>query len=179
MDRLYFVSFRVFRGYLPPKLRIAGLNLPFRSALAPGGNFLYPLPMEFNTILKPGLTGERTVAVTEKNTAESWGSGGLPVYSTPAMVALMEGAAIAAVDKLLPPGWSTVGTELDVKHLAATPLGMEVRAVAELLEIDRRRLRFKVEVVDGAEKIGEGFHGRFIVENERFLKKIAEKKPTP
>ena len=64
--------------------------------------------MEFNTILKPGLGGERIEAATEKNTADSWGSGGLPVYSTPAMIGLMEGAAVDAVDKLLPPGWSTV-----------------------------------------------------------------------
>jgi predicted thioesterase len=134
--------------------------------------------MEFDTLLKPGLTGEKAEAVTEGNTAESWGSGGLPVYATPAMIALMEGAAVNAVDKLLPAGWSTVGTALDVKHLAATPAGLEVRAAAELLEIDGRRLRFKVEAFDGVDKIGEGYHGRFIIENERFLKKTSEKKPS-
>jgi predicted thioesterase len=134
--------------------------------------------MEFDTILKPGLGGEIAEAVTDENTAESWGSGGLPVYATPSMIALMEGAAVRAVDKLLPSGWSTVGTGLEVRHLAATPLGREVRAAAELLEIDGRRLRFKVEAFDNAGKTGEGYHDRFIVENERFLKKILEKKPS-
>lgn len=133
--------------------------------------------MEFDDALKPGLTGEKIETVTEDNTAESWGSGGLPVYATPSMIALMEGAAVNAVDKLLPPGWSTVGTALEVKHLAATPVGMEVRASAELREIDGRRLRFSVEAADGAGIIGEGRHDRFIVENGRFLKKTSEKKP--
>jgi predicted thioesterase len=132
--------------------------------------------MDFSDLLQSGLTGEKTTAVTENNTAASWGSGGLPVYATPAMIGLMEGAAVNAADKLLPAGWSTVGTALDVKHLAATPAGLEVRAAAELLEIDGRRLRFKVEAFDGIDKIGEGYHDRFIVENEKFLKKNSEKK---
>jgi predicted thioesterase len=132
--------------------------------------------MNFDLILQPGLTGEKTETVTDDNTAESWGSGGLPVYATPAMIALMEGAASDAVDKLLPEGWSTVGTELEVKHLSATPAGLEVRAAAELLEINGRRLRFRVEAFDGVDRIGEGFHGRFIIENEGFLKKASEKK---
>jgi predicted thioesterase len=137
--------------------------------------------MDFNTILQPGLRGEKAEKVSNENTAESWGSGGLPVYATPAMIALMEGAAALAVQDKLPSGWSTVGTELNVKHLSASPVGVAVTAAAELLEVDGRRLRFKVEAYDGARgtngggKIGEGFHERFIVENERFLKKIAEK----
>jgi predicted thioesterase len=134
--------------------------------------------MDFGNLLQSGLIGEKTETVTADNTAESWGSGGLPVYATPAMIALMEGAAVNAVDKLLPSGWSTVGTALEVKHLSATPPGMEVRAAAELLETEGRRLRFKVEAFDGVEKIGEGRHDRFIIENERFLKKISEKKPS-
>jgi predicted thioesterase len=132
--------------------------------------------MELSNRLKPGLRGEKTETVTEDNTAESWGSGGLPVYATPSMIALMEGAAVNAADRLLPQGWSSVGTGLEVKHLAATPTGREVRAAAELLEIDGRRLRFRVEAFAGPGKIGEGYHDRFIVENERFLKKAAEKK---
>jgi predicted thioesterase len=131
--------------------------------------------MELNDVLKPGLDGEKAETVTAENTAESWGSGGLAVYATPAMIALMEGAAVNAVGKLLPPGWSTVGTALEVKHLSATPPGLEVRAAAKLLEIDGRRLRFQVEAFDNAGKIGDGCHDRFIVENERFLKKISEK----
>jgi predicted thioesterase len=131
--------------------------------------------MEFDSLLKPGLTGRKTETVTAENTAESWGSGGLPVYATPALIALMEGAAVHAVDSLLPAGWSTVGTAVEVKHLSATPPGLEVRALAELLKIEGRRLRFKVEAFDEAGKIGEGCHDRFIVENERFLQKAAEK----
>ena len=107
--------------------------------------------------------------------ARFYGSGGLPVYATPAMAALMEGAAVAAVDKLLPEGWSTVGTELAVKHLSPTPLGMLVRASAELVEVDGRRLEFRVEAGDGLEKIGEGTHQRFIINNKKFIEK-AEKK---
>ncbi|MDR0376983.1 MAG: thioesterase family protein [Spirochaetaceae bacterium] len=132
--------------------------------------------MDFDTLLKPGMKGELRETVTAGTTAESWGSGGLPVYATPSMIALMEGASVAAADPFLPAGFSTVGTEVAVKHLAATPPGMTVRAAGELLEIDGRRLLFRVEAWDEAGKIGEGTHNRFIVENERFLKKTQEKK---
>jgi len=132
--------------------------------------------MNFADILKPGLEGRKTDIVTESNVANAWGSGGLAVFATPAMIAFMEIAAHSAVDPLLPPGWSTVGTELNIKHLSATPLGMEVSARAELLSIDGRALVFKVEAFDEAGKIGEGTHSRFIVENERFLAKIKNKK---
>ncbi|GHT69152.1 thioesterase [Spirochaetia bacterium] len=131
--------------------------------------------MEYDVILPIGLKAEKTETVTGDNTAESWGSGGLPVYATPAMIALMEGAAAAAVQDRLPDGWSTVGTELKVKHLSASPVGAAIRAVGVLLEVDGRRLRFKVEAHDNAGKIGEGAHERFIIENERFLKKTTEK----
>jgi predicted thioesterase len=132
--------------------------------------------MDFGALLKPGMKGEKQVTVNDKNTAASFGSGGLAVYSTPSMIALMEGAAVKAVDSGLPEGFSTVGTELNVKHLSATPPGMTVRAIGELLEIDGRRLLFRVEAWDDSGKIGEGTHGRFIVENEKFLKKCREKK---
>ena len=132
--------------------------------------------MDFTDILKPGLEAEKTEIVTEKNTAAAVGSGGLTVYATPAMIGLMEAAALSAVLPLLPPSWSTVGTELNIKHLSATPLGMKVTARAELLSIDGRALVFKVEAFDEAGKIGEGIHNRFLVENERFLAKTAAKK---
>ena len=132
--------------------------------------------MDFETLLKPGTLAELQDQVTDKNTARSYGSGGLEVYATPAMVALMEGACVAAVDKLLPPGFSTVGTELNVKHLAASARGMTVRATGELLEIAGRALRFRVEAFDGAGKIGEGDHSRFIIENEKFLTKAESAK---
>ena len=131
--------------------------------------------MNFEALLKPGIRGKTEDTVTDANTARSFGSGGLPVYATPAMVALMEKSCVAAVYTLLPPGFSTVGTELNIKHLAASARGMPVWAEGELLAIDGRALSFRVEAFDASGKIGEGTHGRFIVENEKFLKKAESK----
>jgi len=132
--------------------------------------------MDFTEILKPGLKAEKTSVVSEKNTAAVFGSGCLDVYSTPAMVALMEGTALSAVDPLLPPGFSTVGTELNIKHLSATPIGMKVSAKAELLSISGKSLLFNIEAFDEAGKIGEGAHQRFIVEIEKFIARTEGKK---
>jgi predicted thioesterase len=132
--------------------------------------------MEFESILKAGLKAEKTETVNDENTADSWKSGGLAVYATPCMIALMEGAAFAAVQDQLPAGWSTVGTELQVKHVSSTPPGIQVRACAELLSINGRALLFKVTAFDEAGLIGEGTHERFIIEIERFLKKTSQKK---
>jgi predicted thioesterase len=137
--------------------------------------------MDFTEILKPGLKGEMAEIVDDANTAESWGSGGLRIYSTPCMVALFEGACVRASKPLLPQGWSTVGTELNVKHLAPTPPGHTVRAFCELLENNGRRLVFKVDVydeIDGSQNqlIGSGTHVRFIVNNEKFLAKAGQKR---
>jgi predicted thioesterase len=132
--------------------------------------------MEFDSFLKLGMKGEKTDTVTDHTTALAWGSGGLPVYATPAMVALMEGAAVAALDKVLPAGFSTVGTALEIKHLAATPIGMNVHASGELIQIEGRGLLFRVEAFDEVGKIGEGTHSRFIIENEKFLHKTQAKK---
>ena len=132
--------------------------------------------MNFDDILKPGLEAKVNDTVTEKSIASYWGSGGLNVYATPAMIALMEMASFSAVNSFLPPGWSTVGTELNVKHISATPIGMKVYARAELLSVNGRALSFKVEAFDEEGKIGEGTHVRFIVENEKFLAKVAAKK---
>ncbi|MFP3090818.1 thioesterase family protein [Treponema sp. TIM-1] len=126
--------------------------------------------------LRPGMKGAREERVTEAMLARAYGSGGLPVYATPAMAALMEGAAVDAVDKMLPEGWSTVGTELAIRHLAPTPPGMLVRASAELAAIDGRQLEFRVEAEDGREKIGEGTHRRFIINNKKFTEKAEKKK---
>jgi len=116
-----------------------------------------------------GATGAKTLVVDVEHTAAHWGSGSLNVLSTPHMVALMEGAAVAAVDALLPEGYQTVGTRIDVRHVAATPMGQKVTARAELTAIDGRRLVFRVEATDGAGVIGEGIHERFIIAVERFL----------
>lgn len=124
--------------------------------------------------LQIGLTGEATTTVIHENTAAAVGAGGVEVFGTPMMIALMENAAWQAVAEHLDEGHVTVGTVVNVKHLAATPLGQRVRAIAELIEIDGRRLVFKVEASDEKQKIGEGFHERFIVNLERFLPKGQE-----
>ncbi len=126
--------------------------------------------------LEPGLKGEITLVVEEQHTAAAYGSGLVPVLSTPHLVALLESAAKEAVQPYLKEGQSTVGTLVQVRHLAATPVGMQVRACAELLEVDGRRLRFRVEAWDEREKIGEGEHERFIIDWERFMARVAQKR---
>lgn len=116
----------------------------------------------------PGLVGQSEMFVREENTARHLGSGNVAVLATPEMVRLMEKAAVAAVDHLLPDGYRTVGVEVDVRHLAATPVGMKVRVQAELTSVEGRKLTFRVEAFDEAEKIGEGEHKRTIIDLERF-----------
>lgn len=126
--------------------------------------------------LSPGLVGELRLRVGPEHTAEAIGSGGVRVFSTPHMIGLMEGAAATAVQPHLGPGQTTVGTLVDIRHLAATPVGMEVVARAVLAEVDGRRLVFRVEAHDEKEKIGEGRHERFIVQLDRFLERVEQKK---
>jgi predicted thioesterase len=128
---------------------------------------------EFN--LKIPMHGEARTQVTGDNTALKFGSGSVDVFGTPAMIALMEEASINTVDKNLPEGFATVGIELNIKHLAATPKGMNITASAELIEINGKRLVFKVEAFDEVEKIGEGTHQRYIIELEKFKSKIQDK----
>jgi predicted thioesterase len=127
----------------------------------------------------PGLFAELEKTVTETDTASHWGSGGLPVFSTPALVGLMESAAVVSLYGSVPPGHSTVGVRIDVRHLAATPVGMAVRAKAELIEVEGRRLVFKIQAWDEVELIGEASHDRFVVEETRFVEKVAAKKLNP
>ncbi|GHO91499.1 thioesterase [Reticulibacter mediterranei] len=119
-----------------------------------------------------GMRGEATATVVHENTAAAVGAGGVEVFGTPMMIALMENAAWQAVADTLDEGQVTVGTHVNVSHLAATPLGQTVRATAELIAIDGRRLTFRVEAFDEQQKIGEGQHERFIVHLQRFLQKI-------
>lgn len=127
-------------------------------------------------MLNPGILGQSSCLVTAENSAANMGSGLLPVYATPAMIALIEKAACESVLPYLDEGCGTVGTELRVKHLAATPLGMTVTAKTELAAVEGRKLTFKVEAFDEAGKIGEGEHERFIIQNEKFLAKTNAKK---
>jgi fluoroacetyl-CoA thioesterase len=123
----------------------------------------------------PGLVGQTELLVGEENTARHLGSGNVAVLATPEMVRLMEKAAVAAVDHLLPDGYRTVGVAVNVRHLAATPVGMRVRAQAELVTVEGRKLTFRVEAFDEVEKIGEGEHRRVIVELERFRERVEAK----
>lgn len=125
--------------------------------------------------LKEGLKGKAEMEVTSKDTALSFGSGGVEVFATPIMVGLMENASLKAVDELLPESYTTVGTHLDVSHISSTPIGMKVTAQAELIKIEGKVLTFKVEVYDEIEKVGEGTHQRFIVSLEKFMGKCNRK----
>lgn len=118
-----------------------------------------------------GLTGEASVPVDGSNTAKTMGSGELEVFATPSMIALMEKAATNALKELMPAGSTSVGTMINVKHSAATPMGTKVTAKAVLTEVDGKRLVFTVEAFDEKEKIGEGRHERFITNIDRFMAK--------
>ena len=122
--------------------------------------------------LSLGLTGEANTTVVHENTAAAVGAGGIEVFGTPMMIALMENASWRAVADQLDAGYVTVGTLVHVQHLAATPLGQKVQAAAELVEIDGRRLVFHVTAYDEKQKIGEGQHERFIVQLKQFLDRM-------
>ncbi|MBC8265296.1 MAG: thioesterase family protein [Anaerolineales bacterium] len=124
----------------------------------------------------PGLVGQLEMVVREENTAQHLGSGNVAVLATPEMVRLMEKAAVAAVDHLLPDGYRTVGVKVDVRHLAATPVGMRVRSQAELTAVEGRKLTFRVEAFDEVERIGEGEHKRVIIDVGRFKERIEAKR---
>ena len=128
--------------------------------------------------LEPGMVYEESLVVEEQHTAAHLGSGGVRVLATPVMVALMEAAARSLVDPHLEPGHMSVGTGLDIKHLAATPLGMRVTARAELVSVEKRRLNFKVEAYDEREKVGEGTHTRAIINLKWFWDKLETKTNT-
>lgn len=126
-------------------------------------------------MLEKGLKECMECIVTEEKTARAMGSGELAVYATPAMIALMEETAYRSVSSELDEGMGTVGTRLDVKHIAASPLGMKITCKTELIEVDGRRLVFKVEAFDEKGLIGEGIHERFIIQNEKFQMKTDSK----
>lgn len=126
-----------------------------------------------------GLTGDVEMTVTEDDTAERWGSGLVPVLGTPTLVAMMENAAVKALEGHLLPQQTSVGGRMHVRHLAPTPVGTAVRVQAELREVDGRRLVFRVEAWDEIERIGEATHERFIVDKERFVAHAEGKGASP
>jgi predicted thioesterase len=125
--------------------------------------------------LRSGLSGQATTVVAEHNTAPALGSGSVPVFATPAMAALVEAAAVQAVADALGEDQTTVGVYLDLQHLAATPIGLTVRAEARLVNIEGRRLTFRVTAYDDVEQIGIGSHQRMLVDTERFLARTLKK----
>ncbi|NBH62500.1 thioesterase [Anaerotruncus sp. 80] len=127
-------------------------------------------------MLEKGIKGSLEIKVTAENTALTMGSGTLEVFATPSMIALMEKTAWESVAPYLGEDEGTVGTLLNVAHLSATPLNMVVRCESELVEIDGRKLVFKVAAYDEAGLIGEGTHERFIIKNEKFQTKANSKK---
>lgn len=122
-----------------------------------------------------GIRGREETVVTEDLLASNVGSGLVRVFATAMMIALIEKAAVYSVEPYLTPGQGTVGVHVDVSHCSATPLGMRVWAETELVEIDRRRLVFRVAAYDERGLIGEGRHERFIIESERFQAKADAK----
>ena len=130
-------------------------------------------------LLRLGLKGEISLVVAQEHTAQHLGSGSVGVLATPHMVLLMEQASVAAVDHLLPDGYCTVGAHLDVHHLAPTPEGFEVRAMAELIDVDGRRLTFRVRVFEApsgeGQLVGDGTHQRAIINLQRFGDSVAQK----
>ena len=127
-------------------------------------------------MLTTGIKGKLRITVNEKNTAASFESGLLPVFATPAMIALMEKTSYTSVESELGEGMSTVGTSVEIKHISATPVGMDVTCESELVEIDGRRLVFTVKAYDECGLIGEGTHERFIINSEKYLSKTNAKK---
>ena len=125
--------------------------------------------------IKVGLKAEVSTVVEREDTALEVGSGRLLVYATPCMVALMEGAACEAIADCLPDTKTSVGTELNIKHLSATPVGLEVRAEAEVTAVEGNTITFQVTAYDEAGKIGEGPHKRVVISTQKFLDKVYDK----
>lgn len=122
-----------------------------------------------------GIKGREEITVTKEVTAARIGSGLVEVFATPMMIALMENTCAQSVLPHLQAGESTVGTHVNVSHCAATPVGMKVYCESELIEVERRKLTFKVAAYDERGLIGEGVHERFVIDNEKFQTKINAK----
>jgi len=125
--------------------------------------------------LKIGLTGSAEIVVGEEHTAPRVGSGRVHVLATPVMINVMEAAALAAIEHLLPTGHQSLGTHLNVGHYAATPVGMQLRATAEVTKIDGRNIEFRVGAFDDKEQVGDGTHSRVVVNVERFDRRVQAK----
>ena len=131
--------------------------------------------MDLPAKLQPGLTGRAELIIGEQHTAPRIGSGLVHVLATPVMINLFEAAALDALDKHLPPGYQSLGTVLNVRHIAATPVGMKVVAEATITRIEKRTVYFDVNAKDERELIGDGTHERVVVNVEKFDQRVARK----
>jgi fluoroacetyl-CoA thioesterase len=127
------------------------------------------------TAIRPGLKGTASLIVAPEHTAPRIGSGRIAVLATPVMINLIEAAALAAVEHLLPAGHQSLGIRLDVRHFAATPVGLAVMAAAEVIAVEGRTIAFRVEARDEREAIGEGTHERVVVNVARFDERVQRK----
>ena len=128
--------------------------------------------MDARDFIKIGMSAERTLVVPAERTVGHFVPGMPMVYATPMMILEMEMASGDAISALLEPGWITVGTEVDIRHLAATPVGVLVRTMARVIAVERRLIRFEVEAFDDKRRIGEGRHARGLVHAESFMKRL-------
>lgn len=126
-------------------------------------------------VLKVGMLLEESFTVEPEHAADRVGSGGVPVLASPWMIAFMERVAFQLLEKQLPAGQSSVGIHIDVRHIAPSPIGAEARVLAEIKEIAGSQVTFSIQAWDEVEKIGTGSHRRVIIDEERFLSRVAEK----
>jgi len=131
--------------------------------------------MDLAASIPPGTSGSAELVVGEEHTATRVGSGAIHVLATPVMINLIEAAALAAVERLLPPGHQSLGTVLNVRHIAATPVGMRVTATATVRKVEGRTIQFAVEARDERELIGDGTHERVVVNVEKFDQRVKRK----
>lgn len=129
--------------------------------------------------LHPGMRGSAELVVGEEHTAPRIGSGKVRVLATPVMINLIEAAALAAVEHLLPAGYQSLGTHLDVHHVAATPVGMRITATAEVTQVSERKISFRVEAKDERDLIGHGTHERVVVNVAKFDERVQRKLRKP
>lgn len=131
--------------------------------------------MEVKELIRPGMTLEKTFVVQEQHLAPHLGSGSTRVLASPAMISVMEGVSHTLLAQVLPEGYSSVGTHVDVRHLAPTPLGSTVRVKTEVVEVDGIRVQFNVQAWDEREQIGSGLHERVVIDHARFMRRVATK----